>query len=355
MNRCLELAAGGRYSTPPNPMVGAVLVADGRIIGEGYHRAYGLPHAEVDALNRIAPQDRPLIREATLYVNLEPCSHHGKTPPCAERIVSEGIPRVIVGMQDPNPLVSGKGLELLRNAGIEVIENVLRNDCAHLNQAFVTRMRTGRPWVLLKWAQSADGFLAGPDGETIRFTDAWSDRMVHHWRASCASILVGAKTVINDNPMLTPRLAGGYYHLKPGDNRPDHPLPTRVVLDRYGLLSLDSTVFDHQAPTILVRPPDLPPERYLVPDIEVLAINPDKEFIPKLLHQLASRNIISIMVEGGAETLRHFIEGGFWNEARIFKTAGVLGDGLAAPIPSGKLSFRTDLGHEVLEIWHPKS
>ncbi|MBI1193001.1 MAG: bifunctional diaminohydroxyphosphoribosylaminopyrimidine deaminase/5-amino-6-(5-phosphoribosylamino)uracil reductase RibD [Bacteroidetes bacterium] len=359
MQRCLDLAWQGRYTVRGNPMVGAVLVARGIVIGEGYHRGWGLPHAEVEALAAVRPEHRALLREATLYVNLEPCSHHGKTPPCADRIVREGIPRVVIGMTDPNPKVAGIGVATLRSAGIETIENVMHEASRALNRAFVCRMEKKRPWVMLKWAQSADGFLAAADSSPVRFTNAWSDRLVHDWRAQCGAILVGARTVLMDNPQLTVRLSAGLQQegmvvaQRAGEKLPLPGQPLRVVLDRYGQLPHEARVFDGQAPTLVVRTPDLPPDRYLLPQAEVMAIQFDRQLLPKLLQALAEREINSLMVEGGAETLKAFIREGLWDEARVFASQTVLHDGVPAPLAPGQRTESLTIGKDMLMCWTP--
>jgi diaminohydroxyphosphoribosylaminopyrimidine deaminase/5-amino-6-(5-phosphoribosylamino)uracil reductase len=355
MLRCLELAALGRWQVRGNPMVGALLVARGQVIGEGYHRAWGQPHAEIEALNAVKPEQRGWIREATLYVNLEPCSHHGKTPPCSERIVREGIPRVVVGMTDPNPNVAGRGLAMLREAGCAITTHVMEAECRLLNQAFLCRMEKKRPWVLLKWAQSADGFLTAANSGTIRLTGAWSDRLVHEWRAQFGAILVGARTVLQDNPQLRarPAFAG---------SMPQHALPLvqpivqpiRIVLDRYGQLPQEARVFDGQAPTLVVRSPDLPPDRYLLPKAEVMAIQYDGKLLPKLLGALAEREINSVLVEGGAATLNAFIQTNLWDEIRIFKSEISIGPGASngavkAPAPPGQWLETLSIGNDTLE------
>ncbi len=355
MQRCLDLAWLGRWAVRGNPMVGAVLVARGVVIGEGYHRGWGLPHAEIEALNSVKPEQRALIPEATLYVNLEPCSHYGKTPPCSDRIVQEGIPRVVVGMTDPNPKVAGKGLEKLRKAGVEIISGVMERACLELNKAFVCRMQKKRPWVLLKWAQSADGFLAAADASPVHFTNAWSDRLVHEWRAQCGAILVGARTVLKDNPQLTARLVpvcqnhAGTPPLVSGQKVPKPEQPLRIVLDRYGQLPQEARVFDGQASTLVVRTPDLPPDRYLLPHSEVMAIQFDRQLLPKLLQALAEREINSVMVEGGTETLKAFIREGLWDEARIFKAPTQLDNGVRAPEVPGQLTELLSIGEDMLE------
>jgi diaminohydroxyphosphoribosylaminopyrimidine deaminase/5-amino-6-(5-phosphoribosylamino)uracil reductase len=224
MARCLQLARHGEFTTAPNPMVGAVIVHDGRIIGEGWHRQCGGPHAEVNAVRSVRPEDEGLLREATIYVSLEPCSHWGKTPPCAELLVEKGFRRVVVGCLDPNEKVAGRGIRRLREAGAEVVVGVLERECWWLNRKFMTFHTLNRPYITLKWAQSADGFIdrhreSRSDGEPVHFSSQWTQTLVHRLRATHQAILVGRRTWELDQPSLTTRLW-------PGRN------PERVVLTK---------------------------------------------------------------------------------------------------------------------------
>lgn len=280
MKRALELAAHGQGNTSPNPMVGAVIVApDGSIIGEGYHRQCGKGHAEVNAVASV--KDKSGLKDSTMYVTLEPCSHYGKTPPCARLIIDSGIPRVVVGATDPFPEVSGRGIRMLREAGVEVVEGVLAEESRQLNRKFMTAHTHQRPFVTLKWAQSADGFMDSdrPSGTPHKFSTRLGTTLVHHLRSLHDAILVGSGTALADNPQLNCRLW-------PGRS------PRPVVVDRA-----------HK-----VEPDKLRMEDPLILDA------PD---IPMLLKELYSKGITSLLVEGGAALLSSFIESGLWDEARV--------------------------------------
>lgn len=284
MRRALQLARGGEGRTAPNPMVGAVVVAGDRIIGEGFHRTFGGPHAEVNAIASVRPEDRHLLRESTIYVTLEPCSHYGKTPPCAKLIVDTGIPRVVVGAADPNPLVAGRGVNMLRQAGIEVREGVLAEECNEINRRFMTAFRKKRPWILLKWAQTADGFMAAFDAGGHPVPTAISTPLskvwMHRQRAMCTAIMAGNNTLRIDKPSLNLR----YW-------------------------------------------PGRDPKRVEVPH------NAD---LPKLMEELYKDGIQSLMVEGGPTLLRSFIDAGLYDEIRIETSPILLGKGLASPVlPQG--------------------
>lgn len=302
MRRCLELARCGRYGAPPNPMVGAVIVCDGRILGEGYHRRCGEAHAEVNAVNSVSRADRPLLRQSTLYVSLEPCAHFGRTPPCAELIARLGIPRVVVGCVDPFARVSGRGIAILREAGCEVRVGVLDAECRELNRRFITYHTLHRPYITLKWAQSADGFIdrRRTDGVPVRLSSPRSLMAVHRLRAQHSAILVGHTTLRLDHPRLDVRNW-------PGSS------PRRLVLGH-------------------VRPDELPE------GFEAFA---DRgELLDRLYHD----GVQTLLVEGGAATLSSFLADGVWDEARVEVTKAVLGDGVAAPVvPPGHAAEATSL------------
>ena len=311
MRRALQLAANGRGFTSPNPMVGSVITLDGKIIGEGWHRRCGGPHAEVNAVNSVA--DKELLRRSTMYVTLEPCSHFGKTPPCADMIVRMGIPRVVVGSLDPNEKVSGRGVKRLRDAGVEVVTGVLEDECRALNVRFMTAHTLRRPYVMLKWACSADGFLdcdrtsADP---APRFSTPLSLAMMHRLRSEFDAILVGSETVVRDNPSLTVRLMPGHS-------------PRPVVLDRR--CRIDRSFMLGQNPeTIFLR-------------------GESASSIPAMLDELFSRGITSVMVEGGAAVIKSFLDSGLWDCARIEISPLILGSSgrTHLPIPSGTLSTST--------------
>ncbi len=315
MQRCFELALKGAGRVAPNPMVGAVIMHEGRIIGEGYHQRFGGPHAEVVAMCSVKSEDEHLIPEATMYVSLEPCSHFGKTPPCADMLVSQKVKRVVVANTDPNPMVAGRGIKKLRDAGIEVIEGVLEAEGLFLNRRFFTFHQQKRPYIILKWAQSADGFFTKDNHHQHWITGELSRRLVHRWRAEEQAILVGYRTVLADNPELTVR------HWEPQHH------PIRIVLDRDNTLPMDSKVFNDTAPTLLLSAKhraDMPVQQL---------IGPWKDELPiQLFHILHERNIQSVIIEGGVATLEAFITLGWWDEARVFTGVAHFASGIAAPI-----------------------
>ena len=279
MRRALQLAAYGEGRVAPNPMVGAVVVADGRIIGEGFHATYGGPHAEVNAIRSVKERDRHLLAKATIYVTLEPCSHYGKTPPCAKLIIDTGIPNVVTGAPDPNPLVSGRGICMLREAGADVTEGVLLKECLDINRRFMTAQTMGRPWIQLKWAQSADGFIASTDADgnphPVKFSTPLSSVWMHRERAMAEAIMVGHNTEKTDKPHLDVRLWAG-----------KNPLKVECPRDAN---------------------------------------------LPELMKSLREKGITSLMVEGGAKLLTSFIKEGLYDEIRIEEAPMALGSGLKAP------------------------
>lgn len=315
MKRCLQLAALGASSSAPNPMVGAVLVLNGSILAEGWHHNAGGPHAEVDCLRAFG--DGPVPEQAVMYVNLEPCAHHGKTPPCAELLVQRKVRQVVIGQRDPFPLVAGKGIELLRKNGITVVENLLANECRWLQRRFLTSVEQGRPYVVLKWARSADGFLdqhPRTKGTVQRISSPATDVLVHNWRTEEQSILVGSRTVVNDNPTLTARHVQGRQ-------------PLRLVLDRDGITPEESKVYDKSTPTLLFTSA----ERKGI-DVEQVTVPTEADPITLMLNELQQRSIRSVLVEGGAELLHHFIRSGKWDEARVINSNVIFGQGTAAPM-----------------------
>jgi len=297
MQRCIQLAKCGAMGAPPNPMVGAVIVHNDTIIGEGYHRRCGGPHAEVNAIRSV--RDESLLKESTIYVSLEPCSHYGKTPPCADLIIEKQIPRVVVGCMDPFAKVNGQGIRKLRDAGIEVVVGVLEKECLELNSRFITFQQQHRPWVTLKWAQSEDGFVdvdRQADEQPAKFSSPFTQTLVHRMRAMHQAIIVGTKTVLMDNPTLTTRLWDG-------------PDPLRVTIDRKGVLPDSVHLKDGKVPTVIYNNGDL----------------------KQILDDLYKRGIQSLMVEGGPQLLQHFIDAGLWDEARVEIAPITLGKGVPAP------------------------
>lgn len=322
MQRCLDLAVLGMGSVAPNPMVGCVVVHNGVIIGEGYHQKFGEAHAEVNAIRSVENQE--LLKESTLYVSLEPCAHFGKTPPCSDLIIEKQIPRVVVGTVDPFAKVAGLGIEKMKKAGIEVQVGVLEHECRYLNRRFFTFHECQRPYVLLKWAQTLDGFIDTDRTETQHptwITNALSKRLVHRQRSEESAILIGTNTAEYDNPALTVREWSGNQ-------------PLRMVIDRKGRLSHNLTIFDQKAPTWVfteVAQPDQENVKYIVLDFE-------KDILPQLLHELYRRDVLSVVVEGGSILLNSFIASGLWDEAYVYTGNQFFGRGVKAPSIEGALA-----------------
>jgi diaminohydroxyphosphoribosylaminopyrimidine deaminase/5-amino-6-(5-phosphoribosylamino)uracil reductase len=315
MQRCLELAVLGAGHVAPNPMVGAVLVHNGRIIGEGYHKQYGGPHAEVNCIDSVKEAERPLISESVMYVSLEPCAHFGKTPPCADLLIRHKVPLVVVGCRDPFPEVNGKGIEKMRAAGIDVIVGVCEQDARALNKRFFTYHTAFRPYVTLKWAQTADGFISGIPGERLLISNAVTNRFVHRWRSEEAGILVGTNTALQDDPQLNARLWTG-------------PDPIRLVLDLDLRLPETLQLFNGGAKTIVFNASRSGEKQ----GIRYVEINRKLDLVPQILHSLYQLRINSVLVEGGAVLLQSFIDAGYWDEARVItNTTLTAGSGLPAP------------------------
>ncbi|PLW94990.1 MAG: bifunctional diaminohydroxyphosphoribosylaminopyrimidine deaminase/5-amino-6-(5-phosphoribosylamino)uracil reductase RibD [Marinilabiliales bacterium] len=339
MSRCLELAKNGYSHVEPNPYVGCVIVHDDKIIGEGWHRKFGEAHAEVNAIHSV--EDKRLLSESTLYVNLEPCSHYGKTPPCADLIVQHKLARVFIGMQDPSPKVAGKGEAKLRNAGIEVISGVLEEESRFLNRRFVTFHTHNRPYVILKWAQTADKLIdidrSDPD---MVNADNWISGqelkvLVHKWRAQEMGILLGRNTLENDNPELTVREWEGKN-------------PVRIILTNRELDENMYKVFNKEAETWVIQPfkeGKTDKATYIrLPELQNTARN-----ILELLYQ---RFVFSLIVEGGRDTLELFIKEGLWDEARVIHGSKTFGKGLSAPeLPDSRLIRTEKHGNDFLHIY----
>ena len=320
MRRALQLARQGAGHTSPNPMVGAVIVGpDGTIIGEGWHRRCGEGHAEVNAVASVS--DPSLLRDSTIYVTLEPCSHYGKTPPCAKLIIERGIPRVVVGTLDPFVEVSGRGVAMLREAGVEVAVGVLEEECSVLNCRFMTAHTTGRPWVQLKWAQTADGFIAVPPeaGENpLRMSTPVTMRLMHRQRAWCDAIVVGAATARIDDPSLTTR----YW---PGKS------PLRVVLSRQLSIPGNLKLLNDGLPTVVYNGM----KNETCGAVEYVKMDTDDPVA--WLTDLYHRGVTSVMVEGGTQVLQQMIDAKAWDEARIEVSPRRVGQGTAAPIIEGQI------------------
>ena len=346
MFRCLQLARNGFYGAAPNPMVGAVIVCDGRIIGEGYHIRCGGPHAEVNAIRSV--KDAGLLRRSTIYVSLEPCSHYGKTPPCADLIVGKGFPRVVVGCLDPFAKVAGRGIRKLRDAGIEVTVGVLEDKCLELNRRFMTFQTCRRPYVSLKWAESADGFIdrlrADGCGERpYRFSSDYTQMLTHRYRAAHQAVLVGTGTALADDPALTNRLWPG-------------PSPLRLVLDRRGRLPHDLKLFDGSAPTrVYVDSKTAAPDYAGRPGVTCVPVDFDGGMVLKeVMNDLYALSVQTLLVEGGKQLLDSFISDGLWDEIRIEQTDVFLNEGVPAPFrPRGRVELSESDGHKLIRIWSP--
>jgi len=333
MHRCIELALNGHGNVEPNPMVGAVVVCDGEIIGEGYHKIYGEAHAEVNAINSV--KDKSLLKKSTLYVNLEPCSHHGKTPPCSEFIVSNKIPNVVIGSIDSNIEVAGKGIQFLEKNGVNVITGVLEKESIYLNRRFFTFHEKKRPYVILKLAQSLDGFIdvirLNTEQKGTWLTNETCRALVHKWRAEEASILIGKQTAILDNPALNIRSWSGKN-------------PLRIVIDKEADLQNNLKVFDQSSPTICYTGK----KKSSLKNLDFVDIDFKKNVIELILNDLYKRNILSVIVEGGAETIAHFHQLNLWDEARIFIGNRILKNGVKCPPMLGKTITTTDIGDSKL-------
>ena len=333
IEKCISLARKGILNVSPNPMVGCVIVNDGEIVGEGYHKEYGKNHAEVNAINSV--KDKSVLKNSILYVNLEPCCHHGKTPPCTDIIIKYNIPKVVIGCIDTFTKVSGQGIKKLKNNSVEVIYGVLEKDCIELNKRFFCYHIKKRPYIILKWAKSKDNFIAPINQEkSFWMTSDESKKLVHSWRAEEDAILVGRKTVVADNPSLTVRECQGKN-------------PIRIVIDKELSLNEKSNVFDDQAETIIfnnIKTAIIDKTTYLKADFNNL--NQD------ILKQLYNRDILSLIIEGGAFTINSFIENGLYDEIRVFTTNKVLENGIKSPnIPEIKNSKKITINNDKLEIY----
>lgn len=311
MNRAFELAQLGLGSVSPNPMVGCVIVHDNRIIGEGWHKKYGGPHAEVNAINNV--QDKSLLHESTAYVTLEPCTHHGKTPPCVNLLIEHQLKQVIIANQDPNPLVNGGGIKRLKSAAISVETDLLAKNGREINKRFFTSIERKRPYIILKWAQTADGFIARENFDSKWISNKYSRKLVHKWRAEEDAILVGTNTAKYDNPSLNVR----------GWKGKD---PLRLVIDKQLKLSPELNLYDSSIPTICYNSlKDQESENLVFKKIN------DLNFIGDILNDLHKRKIQSLIVEGGSALLNSFIEKGLWDEARVFTSKKTFESGIESP------------------------
>lgn len=337
MERCLQLAKLGAGFVAPNPMVGAVLVHNDRIIGEGYHQKYGEAHAEVNCVNSVADADKQFIPASTMYVSLEPCAHHGKTPPCADLIINQKIKKVIVACRDSFAAVNGKGIEKLKNAGIEVKEGLLQSQAIRLNKRFFTFHGKKRPYIILKWAESVNGCIAEKDGTPTKISQPTTNKLVHRWRSEEAAIAVGTNTAQKDNPALTDRLWSGTKQ------------PVRVVIDEQLRLDNNLQLFDHSVPTIIINRKQTSAEH----NLNYIQLNTEEDSILGLLRILFEKQLNSVIIEGGSKLLQSFINSGLWDEAKVIKSKTVvIEDGIKAPKLSGaKFIYRQKLLQDEISFY----
>lgn len=348
IKRCIQLAQNGLGTTYPNPMVGSVLVYKDKIIGEGWHRKAGEPHAEVIAINSV--KNKSLLKKATIYVSLEPCSHYGKTPPCSDFIVASGIKKVVIGTMDPFTKVAGRGIKKLFESGCEVNLGFLEDECKELNKRFFTFHQHKRPYIILKWAQSEDGFIAPLSDETnfkrepVWITNSYSKQLVHKWRSEEQAILVGTNTAVADNPKLNTRLWDG-------------PNPVRIVIDQHLRIMNESALFDGSIKTILIcgnTTANLNAIQLRQTDCELLVIETndfEKEIAAQICQILYQHELQSVIIEGGTKTIQTFINAGIWDEARVFTGKVQFKTGVEAPKLIGKLKSKEMIAGDQLKIY----
>ena len=316
IKRCIELAKNGLGTTYPNPLVGCIIVNENKIIGEGWHKKSGQAHAEVIAIESV--QNKKLLSSSTLYVSLEPCSHFGKTPPCADLILKYKIPNVVIGTIDPNSKVAGKGIQKLKDSGVNVTFGILEKECNELNKRFFTFHRKSRPFIILKWAESSDGFISPKnrsEEKPVWISNEYSRQLVHKWRSEEQAILVGTQTIIDDNPSLTVRDWTG-------EN------PIRVIIDKENNVDSSKNVFDNQAKAIVFSSKEVTSNSETIQNIKIdFDINSTQTIVEKLYEN----NIQSIIIEGGRKTIQSFIDANIWDEARVFNGEIKLHDGTKAP------------------------
>ena len=340
MQRCIELALNGAGNVSPNPLVGAIVVHQNKIIGEGWHQKFGEAHAEVNAINSVV--DKSVLKDSTIYVNLEPCNHQGKTPPCTDLLIKHQIKKVVIGMMDPFEKVAGNGIQKLRNSGIEVVENILQKNCEALNNRFITFQTKKRPYIILKWAQTSDGFIA-PDSTKMdaeefekkrHITGFIVQKLVHKWRSEEDAILVGTNTILSDNPALNVRAWNGRN-------------PIRICLDKNLRLSSNFKIFDHTQPTIIFTEK----EKQLEENIRYIQIPFDNQLASTVVGNLYQQKIQSVIIEGGKQTLETFINAGLWDEAQIFTSPKKIHDGIKSPIISGTIIHQNIIDKNQLIIY----
>lgn len=340
MQRCIDLAQKGIGNVAPNPMVGAVLVHESRIIGEGWHQQFGGPHAEVNCINSVAEADRNLISQSTLYVSLEPCNHYGKTPPCTELIIQTQIKKVVIACTDPFDKVNGTGIKKLIDNGVDVITGVLEREAIRLNKRFFIFHQQQRPYVILKWAQSFDDFISLTKGKPVKISNEITDKLVHKWRSEEAAIIVGTNTVINDNPSLTTRNWTGRN-------------PLRIFIDKRLSIDAKYNILDNNSDTLILNLV----KNEKVGVNEFILIHDETKLIEELLQLLYKKGIQSLIVEGGTRLLQSFIDNNFWDETRVIKnTELLLQEGIPSPILKNNVRFNQEwVGDDVINYYSNSS
>lgn len=340
IQRCFELAQLAKGYVTPNPLVGAILVHNGRIIGEGYHKKYGQAHAEIDCLNSVQEEDKQHVPESTMYVSLEPCAHHGKTPPCANRLVQEKVKKVVICNKDPFDQVAGRGIDILQANGVKVTQDILQETGRWVNRRFFCYHELKRPYIILKWAQTQDGFIAPANKERFGISNKNSQQLVHKWRTEEDAIIVGYNTAMNDNPQLTARLWKGNQ-------------PLRIAIDRKLSLPTGHHLFDSTTPTWILN--DQKEEKKK--SLNYVQVDFEDNIITQLLTLLYNAGKQSLIVEGGAVLLQHFIQMGLWDETRVLTGNKKLLDGIAAPTLSNAAPvLTTAIVDDTLDLYtNPKT
>lgn len=334
MRRCIQLAKNGLGTTYPNPLVGSVIVYENKIIGEGWHRQSGMPHAEVNAINSV--KNKQLLKNATIYINLEPCSHTGKTPPCANLIIEKQIKNVVIGCKDPNPKVAGNGIKLLIKNGLKVTYGILENECEHLNKRFFSFFLKKRPYIILKWAETLDGFISPnekKEKKPVWISNKYSRQLVHQWRAEEQAILVGTQTIVEDNPSLNTR---DWY----GNS------PICILIDKSLRISKDYKIYRNTSKTIVITEKQSKNKKNQFFE----SINFNSPIANQIGTILYSHGIQSVIIEGGAQTLQTFIDENLWDEARIFSGPITFNNGTKAPIISGTTLTTTKIKQDILNL-----
>lgn len=334
MHRCLELALSGAGHVAPNPMVGSVLVHDGRIIGEGFHAEYGRPHAEVNCIHAVKEEDKSLISSSTLYVSLEPCAHFGKTPPCSDLIIQHKIPEVIIGCRDPFKQVNGKGIEKLQAAGVKVTTGVLEKEARMLNKRFIGFHQQHRPYIILKWAQTADGFIARSNYNSQWISNSLSRKLVHRWRSEEPAVMVGTNTAHYDNPRLNVR-----------DWTGDDPI--RIVVDRNLRLSPSLHLFDQSQTTLCYNLLKEEAHEY----VQYIRCTNQTQLLPQIVEDLYKRKVQSVLIEGGLVLLQQCIDWKLWDEIRVFTATQTFSEGIRAPHFGGRLLEKTNVNGDELAVF----